>query len=65
MYFERNKIERKFEVSLDIMQRIKQPSPISKLNDDCLISILGCLPLEDRLVAEKGIFVIKLYYARD
>ena len=36
-----------------------EESPISKLNDDCLIHIFEHLQAEDRLVAEKGMLIFE------
>ena len=35
-----------------------QGSPISKLNDDCLINIFKHLSIKHRISSERGIFII-------
>ena len=51
----------KLQISEDVKAAL-QESPISKLNDDCLINVFKYLSIKDRIVSERGIFIISDYF---
>ena len=50
-------MEEKLQITGDEKSTL-QGSPISKLNDDCLINIFKHLSLKHRILSERGIFFI-------
>ena len=42
---------------------IRRESPISKLNNDCLINIFKYLSIKERISSERGIFIIIHFYS--
>ena len=53
----KKQIMEKVQISED-ERAAPEESPISKLNDDCLINVFKHLSIKDRIVSERGIFII-------